>query len=73
MQRFTTLEAISLALLIIGGLVWGLIGLINFDVISTLFGSMPGVVRIIYLLIGLAAIYVLVKWIMTGSMPEKKE
>lgn len=47
---------VTLILLVIGGLNWGLIGLVNTDVIITIFGV--GIVsQIIYILVGLSAIY----------------
>jgi uncharacterized protein len=44
-------------LLLIGGLNWGLVGLFNLDVISAVFGSQSALTRIIFILVGLSAIY----------------
>ena len=54
------MDKISLALSIIGGLNWGLIGLFNFDLVA-LIGGGSGTVfsRIIYVIVGLAAIWCL--------------
>ena len=43
-------------LLIVGGLNWGLVGALNFDLVATLFGDMTTASRIVYMLVGLAAI-----------------
>ncbi len=52
----TKLDWIALILLIIGGLNWGLVGLFSFDLVAAIFGE--GILsRIIYTLVGLAAIY----------------
>jgi uncharacterized membrane protein YuzA (DUF378 family) len=48
---------IAMVLLVIGGLNWGLIGLINFNLVESLFGSSL-VASIIYMLVGLSALYV---------------
>jgi len=45
-------------LLIIGGLNWGLIGLMNLNVVSAIFG-MSFIARLVYILVGLSAAYVL--------------
>lgn len=45
------------ALLIIGGLNWGLIGLFDINLISAIFGDMTFLSRFVYLLVGLAAVY----------------
>ena len=58
MDRLGTLDYIALVLLIIGGLNWGLIGLFDFDLVAAIFGTMSGISRIIYTLVGLSAIYV---------------
>ena len=51
------LDLIVGALLIIGGLNWGLVGLFDFNLVAAIFGEMSAVSRIIYILVGLAAVY----------------
>jgi len=50
---------IAMILLIVGGLNWGLIGLLDFDLVGFIFGAMSIVSRIVFILVGLSAIYVL--------------
>lgn len=47
---------IVLTLVIIGALNWLLIGLFNFDLVATLFGSMSLLSRIVYTLVGISGI-----------------
>ncbi len=54
------LNVITLVLLIVGGLNWGLVGLLNFDLVAALFGEMSTLSRIVYVLVGLSATYQLV-------------
>ena len=54
------LDWIALVLLIIGGLNWGLVGLFEFDLVATIFGDMSWLSRVIYILVGLSAVYVAV-------------
>jgi uncharacterized protein len=49
------------ALLIIGALNWGLVGLIQLDLVATLFGAGSTLARIVYVLVGLAGIFMLVR------------
>jgi uncharacterized protein len=58
MKRLNTLDWISLVLLIVGGLNWGLIGLFSFDLVAAIFGDMTVASRVIYTLIGIAAVVV---------------
>ena len=55
------LNIIALILLVVGGINWGLMGLFNFDLVAALFGGevgpRSGLSRIIYVLVGLAALY----------------
>ncbi|OGY89363.1 MAG: hypothetical protein A2927_02095 [Candidatus Komeilibacteria bacterium RIFCSPLOWO2_01_FULL_45_10] len=57
MKKKGFLGWLAFALLIIGGLNWGLVGLFNFDVVAAIFGAMSTVTKIIYVLVGLAALY----------------
>lgn len=52
-----TLGWITFLLVVIGGLNWGLVGFFGFDVIKVLFGDMTTIARVIYGLVGLAALY----------------
>lgn len=51
------LDWIALTLVAIGGLNWGLVGLINYDVVEVLFGVQTPAARAIYVVIGLAALW----------------
>jgi uncharacterized membrane protein YuzA (DUF378 family) len=55
--RMKAFEWIPMVLLIIGGVNWGLVGLFNIDVVATLFGTGSALTRIIYVLVGLSALY----------------
>lgn len=52
------LNKTALTLLIVGGINWGLIGLLQFDLVAWLFGGMASLMsRIIYTLVGLSAVW----------------
>jgi len=51
-----TIYYIALTLVIVGALNWLLIGLFNFDLVATLFGTMSLLSRIVYSLVGVAGI-----------------
>jgi uncharacterized membrane protein YuzA (DUF378 family) len=56
-HRYNAIDYIALVLMIIGGLNWGLVGALGLDLVATLFGQMTMVSRIVYGLVGLAALY----------------
>lgn len=49
-------------LLVVGGLNWGLIGAAGFDLVATLFGEMSPLSKMVYLLVGVAAVYQAAQW-----------
>lgn len=51
------IDKIALALIIIGAINWGLIGLFNFNLVATIFGEMSIISRIIYGLVGLSGLW----------------
>ena len=50
---------LTMILVIIGAINWGLVGIFNFDLVGAIFGNMSALSRIIYSLVGIAAIYLL--------------
>lgn len=55
------IDWITLLLVIIGGLNWGLVGLFKFDLVAAIvgkdFGEVNVISRIVYILVGLSALY----------------
>jgi len=57
------LDVIVAVLLVIGGLNWGLVGLFQFDLVATIFGGQSALLsRLIYVVVGLCAIYQAIQW-----------
>ena len=57
------LKSVALLLIIVGGLNWGLVGLFEFNLVDSLFGEASVLSRVVYSLVGLAAVYALIDWI----------
>jgi hypothetical protein len=51
------LNLITLVLLIVGGLNWGLVGLFDFNLVAAIFGAGSPIARIVYVLVGASAIW----------------
>lgn len=60
MNKLKALDWIALILVIVGGLNWGLVGLFNLDLVKAIFGDMSLLSRLVYVLVGLSAVYLLV-------------
>ncbi|MDR5755304.1 MULTISPECIES: DUF378 domain-containing protein [unclassified Caballeronia] len=59
--RRSPVDWVAGALVIIGGLNWGLVGLLRFDLVAAIFGAGSAGSRIVYVLVGLAALYALIR------------
>mgnify|MGYP001576938052 FL=1 len=59
-MKLNTIDIIAIVLVVVGGLNWGLVGLGVGDVIAIILGAASFLSRIVYVLVGLAAIYLAV-------------
>ncbi len=58
-----TLDVIIAVLLVVGGLNWGLWGILQFDLVAALFGGNTALLsRLVYGLVGVAAAYQAFGW-----------
>ncbi len=48
---------VTYILVVVGALNWGLIGLFDFNLVNTLLVTWPGVERLVYVLVGVSAVY----------------
>ena len=60
MQKLNIVDLIALVLVVVGGLNWGLVGLVDFNLVAAIFGATSMLSRIVYVLVGLSAIYLAV-------------
>lgn len=58
MKKMSTLDWIAYVLLIVGGLNWGLVGAAGMDLVAMLLGAGSMLARVVYVLVGLSALYV---------------
>ena len=56
------MDVVAAALLVVGGANWGLVGLLDLDLVAALFGSASAFGRTVYVLVGLSALYQAVGW-----------
>jgi hypothetical protein len=60
MAKLNTVDWICMILIVIGGLNWLLWGAFGFNLVAAIFGTLSVISRIVYILVGLAAIYVVI-------------
>lgn len=57
-----TMDVVVAVLLVVGGLNWGLVGFLNFDLVATLFGDASMLSRLVYVVVGLSGLYQVMQW-----------
>lgn len=72
-MRNTWYDYIALALVTVGGINWGLIGLFGFNLVEALFGAIPWLVTLVYILVGVAAVYVIYYAFTSEHQPRRTE
>lgn len=58
-MRMNGIDWLAYVLVIIGGLNWGLVGLFDFNLVTELFGVDSALSNIIFILVGLSALYLM--------------
>lgn len=66
-----TLNIVTLVLVIIGGINWGLVGLAQFDLVAAIFGGQDATLsRVVYVLVGLSALWQIIPLLKAGHTGE---
>ncbi len=53
----TSLDWVAFVLVAVGALNWGLVGIFDWDLVAAIFGDMSTITRVVYTLVGVAALY----------------
>jgi uncharacterized membrane protein YuzA (DUF378 family) len=56
-MKINGIDLAALVLTIVGGLNWGLVGAFDFNLVDSIFGEGSALSRIVYVLVGLSAVY----------------
>lgn len=59
MEKMCGVHKLAWLLVFVGAVNWGLVGLFNFNLVEAIFGGMPVIVRILYILVGLSGVAML--------------
>ena len=62
---------VTFALMVVGGLNWGLVGLFNVNLVMMLLGAWPMVEKVVYILVGASTVYEIAKHPGTCTMCMK--
>jgi uncharacterized protein len=68
-----TINIVTLVLVIVGGINWGLVGAAQFDLVAAIFGGQDALLaRIVYVLVGLSALWQIVPLVNAGKAGEAR-
>lgn len=65
------LQYITYSLIIIGALNWGMIGLFNIDLVTSIFGQMTMLTRFVFTIVGLAGLINLILELTVCKSPSR--
>lgn len=55
-------ELLATLLVVVGALNWGLVGLLNMNLVNALLGSVPSLEKVVYVLVGVSGLWMLYDW-----------
>ena len=68
------IDKIALSVLLIGGINWGSVGIFNFDIVGWIFGGTSSIgARIIYVIVGLCALWCISLLFRESALSEEKK
>lgn len=70
-MKMSSLDTVAMWLVVVGALNWGLVGLMDLNLVSSLLGAGSLLEKVVYLLVGLSALMTL--WKMYGGMATGKK
>lgn len=56
------IDILAAALVVVGALNWGMIGLFQYDVVAALLGDASVLARLVYVVVGLAGVFQILQW-----------
>ena len=70
-MKLNVVDWTALVLVIVGGLNWGLVGAFTYNLVDSIFGEGSALSRIVYVLVGLSAVYLVYTAYKLGASKSK--
>lgn len=71
-MKMNPIDKLAYVLVVIGGLNWGLVGFFKYNLVDKIFGVDSTASRVIYAIVGLAALYMLYTMVVMIAKGEEK-
>ena len=72
-MRMNVLDTLAYALVVVGGINWGLVGFFNYNLVDSIFGEDSALSRVIYAVVGLSALYLIYAYSKLNSVDRVRE
>ena len=69
-MKINVVDILAYILVVIGGINWGLVGWLKYNLVDKIFGVGSGASRVIYALVGVAALYMVYGFFKMISKPK---
>lgn len=73
MKKLNVLNCIALVLVVIGAIEWGIFGIFGWTVLMKLLSGAPTVIRVVYIVVGVAGLYTLAFMLLRGCCCKCKD
>jgi hypothetical protein len=70
MIKLNVLNTLALVLVLVGAINWGLVGLLDYDLVASLLGDMSMISRVVYSAVGVSGLYLAVVALMGSSSSQ---
>jgi uncharacterized protein len=69
-MKMGTIGWIAMILVLVGALNWGLVGFFDVDIVASIFGSGETLTKVVYDIVGLAAVYMVIMMLVKPAAKE---
>lgn len=70
-MKNNALDITALVLVVVGAINWGLVGAFEYNLVDSLFGEGSGLSRVIYVIVGVAGIYMLLSYFISEPRSDR--
>lgn len=71
-MKMNVLDVLAFVLVIVGGINWGLVGWLKYNLVDSIFGTGSMASRVVYALVGVASLYLIYTFAKLMSKPTAK-
>lgn len=71
-MKMNTIDTVAYVLVVIGGINWGFVGWLDYNLVDSLLGAGSAASRVVYALVGVAALYMIYEFVKLSKAKTTK-